>query len=145
MSKRLQGQQIQTFCSAATCQCRQRSPSSSKLYSCIATRPPADAGSYRARCPPDTENHRFKHFVTRPPASTDSYRVRPTSCIPTPSHGHLLMQAATTLDVQEPPRSVNSNIFLRGHLQMQTAIACNQQALFLHSNAATCPCKQLSR
>ena len=76
--------------------------------------------------------------VTRPPADADSYRVRQTSYIPTPSRGHLRTQAAIALDVEEAPRSANSNILFRGHLQVQTAIALDQTNSFLHRHAATC-------
>ena len=122
MSKRHQDPQIQTFCSAATCKCRQLSRSTNKLHSYTVTRPPADAGSYRARCRRGTKIRKFKHFVPWPPAGADSYRARPASFNVTSSHGHLRTQAAIALDVQPTIRSTNPDILLRGHLQVQTAI-----------------------
>ena len=88
MSKRHQNSQIQTFCYAVTCQCRQLSRPTNKFHSYSVTRSPADAGSYRVRAPRGTKMHKSKHFVTRPPASADSYRVRPTNFITTLPRGH---------------------------------------------------------
>ena len=138
MYKKQQDAQIQRFYSAATCKCRQLSRSTNKLHSYTVTRPPAEADSYRVRCPRGTSVLELKHFVPRPPASADSYRVRPTSYIPTLSHVHLRMQAAIALHVEEALRSANSNILFRGHLPVQTAIALDQTSSFLHRHAPTC-------
>jgi len=134
-----------TFCSAATCQCRQLSRSTNKLHSYTVTRPPADAGSYRVKCHRGTKIRKFERLG---PAATCQCRQlsRSTKQIfPTPSRGHLRAQAAIALDVQEAPRSANSNILFRGHLPVQTAIALDQQASMLHRHTATCVRRQLSR
>jgi hypothetical protein len=116
MYKKQQDAQIQRFYSAATCKCRQLSRSTNKLHSYTVTRPPAEADSYRVRCPRGTTVLKFKHFVPRPPATADSYRVRPNKLYSYPRHaatcGRRQLSRSTnklyTYTVTRPPADAGS-------------------------------------
>ena len=144
MSKRHQNPQNQTICYAATCQSRRLSRSTNRLHSYTVTRAPADASSYRVRCPSGNKVNKFKHFVQ---ATCQCKQLsRSTSKLQfTSSDGHLWTQAAIALEVTEAPKSTNAYILLGGHLQVQTTITFDQQLSFLHRHAATCGRRRLSR
>ena len=129
MSKRHQDPQIQTFCSAATCKCRQLSRSTKQIRSYTVTRPPAHTFCSAATCQcrqlSRSTNKLHSYIVTRPPAEADSYRVRCPRGTTVLKLKHFVPRPPASADSYRVRQTSYIPTPSRGHLRTQAAIALN--------------------